>query len=638
MDSIQNLFLLIASAIDWTKKIDPWLTIAIHSVAWIAGFIALRKICMKAYSKISAAVGGDVSVAAGLTVATLSFLFLMGAIAFYSNGRPYLGTYTGILFIIAVASYSDLMFVSRGKSPAPASGDSSGGLILLNERKPEIAFKDVSGMAAMKQDLMDAYRDHQQSSKGGKEAKNGVLLSGDPGNGKTFIAEAFAGELGWNFSAFNIGDLASAWVGVKVSRVNAIFAEAMKAENLVLFFDECDSMLSSRDSMMGGNAADEDNKNLVNAFLTGMTNIRRHKNVIAIAATNYRDKLDGAAVREGRFDFKIEIPNPDAEARRGLLEKFSKDKEWQPVIPEDVMKRLVRRWEGFSVSRIRSIAEKILKAAKAQGRKEVSLEDAFLALRQVQGSAGDQVKEDTPTLKDGRLHFDPEMKAKLINLASRLENIDEVERLGGTVPKGAIFWGPPGTGKTAVAMSLARTSGWAFLATTGSDLLADNGTGIDGIIKKARDLRPCIVFIDEAEEALGDRSNSRYGSIVTNKLLAVTDGTKALHDVLFIAATNHPDKLDQAITRGGRFSEHFEFKKPEENTVLLMVREWITSKKGTTPFHEEFTPEAVSQHLNGMAPSDIKEALQQAVNTGVGRIMSGEGEEAIILKDLHAVL
>jgi transitional endoplasmic reticulum ATPase len=437
----------------------------------------------------------------------------------------------------------------------------------------------------------------------------------------------------------SIGDIKSKWMGQTTEQLQAAFDAAKRNGRVVLFFDECDSMLGNREGMIesGGGAA-TDMLGTTNAFLTNIVDIRRYKGVIVIAATNYPDNLDPAAIREGRFDFRIHIPNPDPEARRGLLEKFSKDKEWQPMIPENVMERLVRRWEGFSVSRIRRIAEIILKNAKAQGRKEVSLGDAFLALRQVQGSTGDQLKEDTPTLKDGKLHFDPEMKAKLINLASRLENIDEVERLGGTVPKGAIFWGPPGTGKTAVAMSLAKTSGWAFLATTGSDLLVDNGTGIDKIIKKARDLRPCIVFIDEAEEALGDRKRSNYGSIVTNKLLAVTDGTKALHDVLFIAATNHPDDLDKAITRGGRFSEHFGFKEPEENTVLLMVREWISSKRGTTPFHDEFTAESVSQHLKGKAPSDIKEALQQAVNTGVGRIMSGDGEEAIMLKDLHAVL
>lgn len=107
---------------------------------------------------------------------------------------------------------------------------------------------------------------------------------------------------------------------------------------------------------------------------------------------------------------------------------------------------------------------------------------------------------------------------------------------------------------------------------------------------------------------------------------------------MFIAATNHPETLDSAVTRGGRFGEHYEFKKPEEDTVLKMVKEWIDSKKADTPFHEGFTPEAVSKVLHGLAPSDIKDRLQQAVNVGVARILSSDGDEQVTVEDLMAVM
>lgn len=522
--------------------------------------------------------------------------------------------------------------LSNGSSNASAED-----MGIYTSRKPEVTFADVAGMDKLKVELMDMVNDHRAAK------KNGVLLSGEPGNGKTLIAEALAGQLKWNFMPIRIGEIQSHWIGETTERLNAAFAAAKRQTKLILFLDECDSMLVNREVLMNDTvnpAASKDAKNTVDTFITNIIDIRKCKDVIVIAATNFPDNLDSAAIRDGRFDFKIHIPNPDAAARRGLLEKFSQEKGWKVEFEQSVMERLVRRWEGFSVVRIKSIGEKILKNSKASGRKEVTLDDAFKALRQIQGSLGDEISENTPTLKDGGLQFDAEMSSKLMTLANRLENIDEFERMGGSIPKGAVFWGKAGTGKTATAKSLAKTSGWAFLGTTGSNMLSDNGGGFEKLIKKANDLRPCIVFIDEAEQALANREliNSEGIRLVVNRFLAVTDGTRTLRDVFFIAATNHFNQLDPAVLRGGRLSEHFEFKAPEEDTVLKIVVEWLSEKRGIAPFHESFTAEAASRLLTGKAPADIKEKLQQAVNNGLGRIMAGEGERFITISDLETAM
>lgn len=496
-------------------------------------------------------------------------------------------------------------------------------------RKPSHSFNEVDGMAELKAKLMDAVNDNRTAG------KNGILLTGDPGNGKTFIAEALAGELKCNFMPVTIGDIQSKWIGQTTEQLQEVFKAASSSGPLVLFFDECDSMLRDRGTMMG--SSNDESLKTANAFLTGIVDIRKVKGVIVIAASNYNDQLDGAATRDARFDFKIHIPCPDTKARHGLLVKFTGTKDVKLAFEDGVLERLVRRWEGFSVARIRSVAEKITKNAKAQGRRSVSMQEAMAALREVQGSMGGAVPEDTPTLRDGNLYFDPEQREKLLTLAMRMENIDEVERMGGQIPKGVLFFGPPGTGKTSVAKSLAKTSGWAFLATSGNDLLSDSES-FAKLLKKARDLRPCIVFMDEADVVLLDRAVNRFASVTTT-VLKEMDGVGQLHDVMFIAATNmDPDSMDAAIIRGGRFGEHFEFKLPEDDTVLKMVEEWIHGKKDTAPFHEEFTPETVAKILSGLAQSDIKDKLQQAVNTGVGRIMRSEGIDRITVDDLMAVM
>ncbi|MET3119455.1 ATP-dependent 26S proteasome regulatory subunit [Undibacterium sp. GrIS 1.8] len=76
-----------------------------------------------------------------------------------------------------------------------------------------------------------------------------------------------------------------------------------------------------------------------------------------------------------------------------------------------------------------------------------------------------------------------------------MKDVEAVERLGGTVPTGLLLFGQPGTGKTETARSLAKETDFAFLSTSGNDLMND-AKEIDRILKEARDIRPCIIFID----------------------------------------------------------------------------------------------------------------------------------------------
>jgi len=296
--------------------------------------------------------------------------------------------------------------------------------------------------------------------------------------------------------------------------------------------------------------------------------------------------------------------------------------------------RLVRRWEGFSVARIKAAAEMMYKQSKKTGKTVLNSDDAMVALREVQGSLGYSLPEDAMYIKDMR--FNEDDRKKLMSLAFRMKNIDKIEELGGKLPKGVLLSGPPGTGKTAAAKALAKTSGWAFLSTSGEELVKSQ-KAMDKMITSARDLRPCIVFIDECDTLLQLRQNNPYGSDATNKMLAILDGVVPLHDVVFVAATNFAETLDSAAVRGGRFSETFVFRLPEQEVVLKLVNDWMTSKKGT-PFSAEFTADAVSKLLYGLAPADIQDKMQQAVNAAVGRIVSRDGREEVILEDLLAIL
>lgn len=487
-------------------------------------------------------------------------------------------------------------------------------------RRPRIRFAEVAGMQAIKERLLAAGQEVIQGKPSGHPCRNGILLTGKPGNGKTFLAEALAGELNLPFLTLTYGDVASKWVGDMPSRLPLVFQEARTQAPCLLFFDEVDSLLSSRDTAN----TDGDSIKAVNIMLTELVDIRG-MGVIVVAATNHLDRLDNAAVREGRFDFKIEIPPPDAPARRHLIQSHARG-----PLADSALTVATERWAEFSVARITAILNE---ANRRPNRSQpITYDDLQLALRTLQGRAG-HFPENTPTLD--QLVLSSEARMRLDSLAHRMARIVEIEAMGGSVPHGVLFYGPPGTGKTLCARSLAKTAQWAFLPISGLDLLTDPDR-IDEILDEASELRPCVVFIDEADDVLADRRMGQ-SSVVTNKLLAAIDGSAGrIPDVLFIAATNHPDAMDAAALRGGRFTEKVAFGLPDEATVLDYLTQWQQRSKARLATDVSLADTA--RQLAGQPLANVQEILQMAVNLAIGRITAKTGVAVVDARDIDRAM
>lgn len=481
---------------------------------------------------------------------------------------------------------------------------------------PKVTFASLYGNDELKESLLGAGREWRE------ESKNGILLSGSPGTGKTVFAEALAAELGLGFMKVTFGDVASKWINQSTEQMVLAFTEAMAQQPVMLFIDEVDSLLKSRDA--GHNY--EEYERMVTTFLDKAVALRG-TNVLLVAATNYLDRLDDAAIREGRFDFKIEVPLPDAAARRGLLTTGLE--KMHCATDTETMDRLTRRWGGFNVPRLIDCAEGAAKLARADaGRSEfpgnqepnapvsVVFDHFYRALRKIQGRKGG-APEGAKRLSE--MFLDREIADKLASLATQLVDVDKVERLGGSLPKGVLFCGLPGTGKTATAMALARECGWSFITRTGRELLADGA--VDKLAKEASDLRPAIVFLDEADDILGDRRGSPYKA-ATNELLVLIDGANGmLHDVVWVAATNNPESMDTAARRGGRFGQKIEFGPPSEATAMRLIMDWVIRKRAdksikiAVPADQWATQ--VYPALRGLTPSDVYQALESANNTAI---------------------
>lgn len=490
---------------------------------------------------------------------------------------------------------------------------------------PSHTFSDIHGNELVKARLKDAADAIVTTRRDQRAPRNGILLHGEPGNGKTAFAEALAGELRLPLVTLTYADVASHWVGQKSTRVRAAFEQARREQPCVLFIDEVDSFLESRDGRPDGTKEDRD---VVNALLTLLVDIRKCR-VILVAATNHLDRLDSAGIREGRFDFKVEITPPDLPARIGLLRKGLADNLPRQRVDESVIDLVAQRWNGFSVKRILAVTEELPAYLKASGASRVGFDQLMGALRQLQGQRGHVPENVTPL---DELVFSAGTREMLELIAARMADPEHTERHGGTLPTGVLFFGPPGTGKTAAGKALAHAVGWAFLPATGADLARDPER-LQALYTKAKDLRPTVIFVDEADELLRDRQYSA-NTAATDKLLTLLDGVSdRVLDVVWIAATNHPEQIDPALLRGGRFSEKVVFRLPSASDLADYLRRWL-DRKGVA-LAQGLDVEQIAALIGESSIANAEAVLQAAVNRAVAR---RETPMRVQLKDVERAL
>lgn len=473
---------------------------------------------------------------------------------------------------------------------------------------PSKTFAQILGNDAVKSRLLEAGKLAMNGrSQASREPRNGVLLHGDPGNGKTAFAEALAGELKLPFLQLSVADVASKWVGEKTSRIRQAFDQALQSQPCMLFIDEIDALLEARDGNSGGVKEDRD---AVNALLTLMVDVRAHR-VLLVAATNHLDRLDGAGIREGRFDFKVEITAPDAVARRGLLAAGMRSNLPGVQVSDAVLDAVSDRWNGFSAKRILAVTEEL--PSYLDGRSVATFDDFMGALRVLQGQRGTSLEGAKPLAE---LVLAPDAKEAIELIVGRMADPEYTERHGGTLPTGVLLFGPPGTGKTATCKAIAKELGWAFLPATGA-ALARSPKDLEKLYQKAKELRPAIIFIDEADELLKNREYSQYTE-ATNTLLTLTEGVnQRVKDVVWIAATNNPEQIDPALLRGGRFTEKILLDLPSLEQIAQHLQRWLDAR--SVQFEEGFTATAFAGLVGQVSIANGEAVAQAALNRAVAR-------------------
>jgi len=150
----------------------------------------------------------------------------------------------------------------------------------------------------------------------GTQGGRGVLLYGMPGNGKTLLAKAVAGESGAHIEIVSGPEVLSKWVGESEERMRMIFERARKLAPSVILFDEIDAVASARSHAEG-----QHHKTLVSQLLVLLDGLEDRGRIFVIGTTNRPDDVDPALRRPGRFDRMIHMGSPGIEGRAAIFEK-----------------------------------------------------------------------------------------------------------------------------------------------------------------------------------------------------------------------------------------------------------------------------------------------------------------------------
>ncbi len=224
-----------------------------------------------------------------------------------------------------------------------------------------------------------------------------------------------------------------------------------------------------------------------------------------------------------------------------------------------------------------------------------------------------------------------EAQADLRDVIAYLRDPARFRALGARCPKGILLIGPPGTGKTLLARAVAGEAGCPVIMAAGSDFnevyVGVGSRRIRALAKQAREMAPCIVFVDEFDSLGGRRGRpNRSGEeeVTLNQLLVEMDGMAANEGVIWMAATNREDMLDPAVRRPGRFDRVVEVPLPTATDRLEILRIQAAQSR----LADDVDLERLAQLTVGHSGAELANLLNEAAIIAVQ-------QDSDVIRDVH---
>ena len=485
---------------------------------------------------------------------------------------------------------------------------------------PAERFADVGAMEEAKEEIRQVVQGHLDPGKYERYGlvRNGILLYGPRGTGKTFLARATAGEFGLNFEYISAPKLLNRWIGATGENILGVFAQAAGRTPVLFFIDEIDSLGAGRQEAVsdpGGGGREFNNTTM--ALMSAIDQYRTISGFVLMAATNRLDGLDEALVREGRFDIKVRIDLPDEATRLKILEAQLSRKPWKRFD----LQEFARRTPGASAAKLRAFVDQSANYALTDNRK-IEAKDLQRAL---DGDGG----RDRPQLERVEWHdvvIAESVKQDLMSLIRLLEDPVRTRSLGMEIPTGLLLIGPPGTGKTLIATLIASQTKRSFYPLTAASVLGgsvgDSVKRVAAVFARAKEHSPAIIFFDEMDGLLpaNNRYLAQHDVQLVEQFLTEISGLRPENNVFLVGTTNHPENIDPRVLRGGRFSEKILIPPPETEHRVQLLGLYLKGAR----LEPGLTVATIAKRLIGLAPADLQAVCTAAKRMAFNRMADSD--------------
>ena len=500
---------------------------------------------------------------------------------------------------------------------------------LTIRKNPYFSLDRFDGLETVKTDLQTKVL--QRLGMGRYSPASVLLFNADTPMITEYVGKGLTGELPDTWTTLHVDSVESD-LDVECNSLEYVFDEATRRAPAIVLLDDV------------AHTSFENETEVVSTLLE-QARITEHRILVVAIVSEYNSEVLGL---QDQFDVVVDVPAPDDEFRDWYIFE-----QLQAAAETGVIDIDESRWiespsiqkQNLTLTQLETSVRRTIQRtasnadAKCPTVTPGDVEDTISIVKSelLEESTGDDIlglgADDTdfdpnvPSITfDDVGGLDAEKRRLRAAVQKHVEYRETFERAGFSVGQGILLHGPPGNGKTMLAKAVANELSYRFFSVKGPEMqnpfVGETERQIRDLFAAAREHAPSVIFFDEFDSLAPDRNEQdwSYKEDFVNALLAELDGMDPLEDVIVMAATNRIEKLDDPVTRSGRFDTFIEVT-PTETDDIERIFSIHTAELSTT---EAVTPEwFTTLGVDGISGADIATICRKGLEFAVRDYDSG---------------